>query len=86
MIANRLKRGVNVIINKSLQNTHTAFGSNDEMYKMVGRHFRIEGVREKINGPAAKICSYDWHPEDLTEVCPRKRKQIFHFDVKELQL
>lgn len=80
----RMEKGVHVIISQDLSNTERTHQTNDSMYDMIGKTFKIESVQETHHGTGALIGQYVWHPGDLIEVSPRKKKQEFHFEVKEL--
>jgi hypothetical protein len=56
------------------------------MRDMIGKNYTIESIRKTGFGLAAEIGGWIWHPKDLAEACTEKEEQIFHFDIKELQL
>ncbi len=80
----RMEKGVHVIIANNIDKTRKRHKANHDMLNMMGRHFLIHDVRDTSKGLAAKINGYIWHPDDLLEDSPRKEKQTFHFDEKEL--
>ncbi len=86
MRESRVAKGVHVIIADNLDKTESEFGVGHEMLHMRGKNYIIQGYHKSIDRFSVEIHGFDWHPDDLLEDSPSKKKQTFHFDVKELQL
>ena len=84
MKSNRMAKGVHVTISNDLSNTDRTHQTNNDMIKMKGNTYKIEAVQGTSHGTGAYIGGYVFHPSDLIELSPRKKKQEFHFEVKEL--
>jgi len=80
----RMAKGVHVNISNDLSNTERTHQTNNDMIRMKGQTFTIESLTETSHGTGAYIKGYVFHPGDLIELSPRKKKQEFHFEVKEL--
>ncbi len=83
-----MEKGVHVIISDDISETHRTLSSCDEMHNMKGVKGGMHIIQEVIEsdcGLAARIGGFTWHPNDLIEVYPPKKKaQEFHFDIEEL--
>ena len=81
----RMERGVHVIIKDDISKTDNKHSSCYEMRDMCGKMYKIDEVDTTRHGNiSASINGYTWHPDDLKEVCPRKKAQDFHFNIEEL--
>lgn len=81
-----MEKGMYVIIADDPLNTRRTHAINSLMRNMRGKEYTIEAVRKTSHGLVAEIGGWAWHPKDLAEACTEKEEQIFHFDIKELQL
>ena len=84
MKQSRIEKGVHVIIGNDLSKTQRFHGTNMVMQNMRGESHIITKRKAAGYGVCAEIVNFSWHPDDLKEVCPKKKAQIFHFDVKKL--
>ncbi len=84
MREDRVAKGIHVIIADNIDKTESRHGIDNEMHRMKGQRFIIDGFRSSPERMTVEIRGYNWHPDDLIEDCPRKKKQLFHFDPNEL--
>jgi len=86
MKASEMKKGMHIIISNDISKTSRTHTANNSMRKMQGQYYTIKRVIITGHGLAAIVNGWTWHPEDLTEVEITKKSQIFHFDIKELEI
>jgi len=85
-----LEKGMYVIISHDLSNTEKAYGVVSEMRKMAGeRHKVIDVWTSEAFGTCAKVSSYSWSAEDLikeSQILELEKEELFHFNIKELNI
>ena len=80
MKESRMEKGVHITISNDACHTERTHTVNEAMKRMRGGLYQMGGTVETSYGPTAIIEGYYWHPDDLIEVSPVKKPQLFHFD------
>jgi hypothetical protein len=81
------EKGMHVTINQDISKTDRIFQSCNDMWSMRGNMYRIDSVNLVYGSESAVVVnSFNWHPDDITLVCPEKESQMVLFNIEELEL